>query len=96
MAVTPGNSRRLTWNPAAPTFVPLRSGPLVGQSGGGVWCMSATVRFPLGQLVRRIDGADIGTIIGVLLQPTERAIVRWAADTTYEVPDDVIEATQAA
>jgi hypothetical protein len=52
--------------------------------------------FPLGQLVRRIDGSEIGTIIGVLLQPTERAIVRWAAQTTYEMPDDLIEVTQAA
>ena len=52
--------------------------------------------FLLGQLVHRIDGSEIGTIIGVRLQPVERAIVRWAADTTYEVPDDLIEATQAA
>jgi hypothetical protein len=51
--------------------------------------------FPLGQLVRRINGSEVGTIIGVLLQPAERAIVRWAADTTYEVPDDLIGVTQA-
>jgi hypothetical protein len=51
--------------------------------------------FRLGQLVHRMDSSDIGTVIGVLLQPNERAIVRWATHTTYEAPDDLIEMTQA-
>jgi hypothetical protein len=55
-------------------------------------------RFPfsLGQPVRRIDGSDRGLVIGVLLTPAARAIVRWAADTTYEDPVDLIEVDQAA
>jgi hypothetical protein len=45
--------------------------------------------FPLGQHVRRIDSSETGTVVGILLQPVERAIVRWTADTTYEVPDNL-------
>jgi hypothetical protein len=52
--------------------------------------------FHLGQPVRRIDGSDRGVVIGALLTPAERAIVRWAADTTYEDPADLIEVDQAA
>lgn len=47
--------------------------------------------FRLGQVVRRIDGSDIGTVVGMLLQPDECIIVRWADDTTYEQPDELIE-----
>ena len=56
--------------------------------------LDAHFPFPLGQHVRRIDSSEVGTVVGVLLQPVERAIVRWAADTTYEVPDELIEVTQ--
>jgi hypothetical protein len=53
--------------------------------------LDAHFPFPLGQHVRRIDSSEVATVVGVLLQPVERAIVRWAGDTTYEVPDDLIE-----
>jgi hypothetical protein len=57
---------------------------------------AADFPFFLGQPVRRIDGSDLGTLIGVILSPAERAIVRWAEDTTYELPDDLIEVSRAA
>ena len=47
--------------------------------------------FHLGQFVRRIDGSDIGMVVGILLQPRESIMVRWADETTYETPDELIE-----
>lgn len=58
--------------------------------------VAADFPFLLGEPVRRIDGSDLGTLIGVILRPSELAIVRWAEDTTYEPPDDLIEASRAA
>jgi hypothetical protein len=58
--------------------------------------VAADFPFLLGQSVRRIDGSDLGTLIGVILSPTELAIVRWAEDTTYEPTDDLIEVSRLA
>jgi hypothetical protein len=58
--------------------------------------VAADFPFLLGQPVRRIDGSDLGTLIGVILSPTELAIVRWAEDTTYEPTDDLNEVSRLA
>jgi hypothetical protein len=75
-----------------PAFAPVwPCGRLVRGGVGHPW---ATSPFRSASSFAGIDGSDIGTVIGVLLKPDERAIVRWPSRTTYERPDDLIELTQ--
>jgi hypothetical protein len=45
----------------------------------------------LGQVVRRIDRANVGVIVGFVFGPPERAIVRWVGEATFEAMEDVTD-----
>jgi hypothetical protein len=52
------------------------------------------VTLLLGQVVRRIDRANVGVIVGFLFGPPERAIVRWVGEATFEAMEDVTDVRQ--
>jgi hypothetical protein len=41
--------------------------------------------------VRRVDGTEIGTVIGVIVGASEVALVRWTAASTFEAVQDLVE-----
>jgi hypothetical protein len=55
---------------------------------------SARPRDPvldLHQPVRRADGAEIGTVMGLIFGSSHVALVRWDTESTLEAVDDLVE-----
>jgi len=45
----------------------------------------------LHQPVRRVDGAEIGTVMGLIFASSHVALVRWGTESTLEAVDDLVE-----
>jgi hypothetical protein len=46
--------------------------------------------FTLGQVVRRVDSSDCGTVIGAVLGEIGKAIVRWPDGLRFERVEDLV------
>ena len=45
----------------------------------------------LHQPVRRVDGVEIGTVMGLVFGSSHVALVRWGTESTFEAVDDLVE-----
>ena len=46
--------------------------------------------FTLGQVVRRVDSSDCGTVIGAVLGEIGKAIIRWPDGMRFEPVDELV------